>query len=84
MILQPIPPTLAPFLQEYDLARLSPEKDAHTLIERTLQYGNRAELRWLFQTYPHSQIRGWVEHFGQEKLPEPHRTFWRLMLEIKK
>ena len=84
MSLQPIPTTMAPFLQEYDLARLNPEKDAHTLIERTLQYGNRAELRWLFQTYAHSQIRRWVERFGQEKLPEPHRTFLRLMLEIKK
>ena len=78
-----IPATLAPFFQEYDLTSLNPQKDSHTLIERTLQYGNRAELRWLFQTYSREQIRTWVEHFGQEKLPEPHRTFWRLILETQ-
>jgi hypothetical protein len=29
--MQPIPTTLAPFFQEYDLTTLNPQKDAHTM-----------------------------------------------------
>lgn len=80
--MQPIPPTLAPFFQEYNFSKLNPQADAHTIIERTLQFGNRAELRWLFATYSEGQIREWVKKFGEKVLPQPHRTFWRLVLNI--
>lgn len=78
----PIPASLAPFLQEYDLARLDPEPAASILIERTLQYGNRSELRWLFHQYPRSDIAAWVKRFGAERLAHPHLDFWRIVLEI--
>lgn len=77
-----IPPTLAPFFQEYDLARLDPQKDAATIIERTLRFGTRAELRWLFREIPRAQTRAWVEAWGPLALPEPHLSFWRLLLAI--
>ena len=80
--MQPIPQTLAPFFQEYNFAQLNPKADAHTIIERTLQFGNRAELRWLFTVYSEQQIREWVKCFGTDKLPQPHRTFWKIVLEI--
>ena len=44
------PGSLAPFFQEYDLAHLDLERSAATIIERTLQYGNREEIRWLFSS----------------------------------
>jgi hypothetical protein len=77
-----IPASLAPFLQEYDLARLNPQTAAPILIERVLQYGNRAELRWLFRQYPRPLIIEWVKHFGAERLAHPHLDFWRVVLEI--
>ena len=77
-----IPISLAPFLQEYDLAQLNPQTAASLLIERALQYGNRAELRWLFAQYPHAQIVEWVKHFGRDRLLHPHIDFWLLVLEI--
>jgi hypothetical protein len=77
-----IPPTLAPFLQEYDLAQLDAQTSAPLLIERALQYGSRAELRWLFGQYPRSQITAWVKRFGDERLPHPHIDFRRIVLEI--
>jgi hypothetical protein len=80
--MQPIPLSLAPFFQEYDIARLNPEKDSFTIIERTLQFGNRSELRWLFTIYPHGQIAAWVKRFGKDRLPQPHRRFWQMILEI--
>lgn len=78
----PIPPTLAPFLQEYDLAQLDPQTAAPLLIERTLQYGNRAELRWLFTQYPRQQIKDWLTRCGGERLPHPHLDFWQIVLEV--
>ena len=82
--MQTIPPSLAPFFQEYDLAQLNPERDSFTIIERTLQFGNRAELRWLFSIYSRKQIVAWVERHGKDCLPEPHLTFWQVILETTK
>ncbi|MBI3166590.1 MAG: hypothetical protein HYZ24_18030 [Chloroflexi bacterium] len=75
-----IPTSLTPFFQEYDLATLTPEKDSHTIIERVLQYGNRAEIKWLFDTYSMDKIASWVRRWGNEVLPEPDRKFWNLVL----
>lgn len=78
----PIPQSLAPFLQEYNLTKLDPQTAAPLLIERALQYGNRAELRWLFAQYPRQEIVDWVKRYGKERLPHPHIDFWRVVLEI--
>ena len=78
-----IPSTLAPFFQEYDLASLDPQTAAPLIFERTLQYGDRAELHWLFAQYPRQQIRDWVMRFGKECLPHPHLDFWQIVLEIQ-
>ena len=78
-----IPRSLAPFFQEYDLETLDPEQAAATIIERTLRYGSRAELRWLFARYPRSQIAGWVRRWGRFGLPAPHLAFWRLILHVE-
>ncbi len=80
--MQPIPSTLAPFFQEYDIAKLNPQTDSCTIIERILQFGNRVELRWLFKTYPQEQIAQWVKKFGKAKLPQPHLAFWQIILDI--
>lgn len=77
-----IPPTLTPFFQEYDITKLTPEKDAHTIIERVLQFGNRAEIKWLFGVYSQEQVVAWVRKFGKDKLPQPHRAFWEIVLDI--
>lgn len=83
MKMNAIPPSLAPFLQEYNLAQLDAQIAAPLLMERALQYGNRAELRWLFAQYPRKQIVEWVKRYGGERLPHPHIDFWRLVLEIE-
>lgn len=82
-ISQPIPATLAPFFQEYDLAQLNPQKDAATIIERTLRFGTRTELQWLFAEFSRGQIQAWIQVWGKFALPEPHLSFWRLVLEIE-
>jgi hypothetical protein len=53
-----IPASLAPFFQEepffpeYDLSALDLERSAATIIERVLQYGNRAEIHSFFTLRP--------------------------------
>ena len=79
---QAVPATLAPFFQEYNLAQLNPQKDSATIIERTLRFGSRLELRWLFAEYTRAQIEEWIRAWGQAALPEPHLSFWRLVLDI--
>jgi hypothetical protein len=79
--MQSIPLSLAPFFQEYDLAKLTPENNSHTIIERVLQFGNRAEIKWLFTVYPQEKIVSWVRQFGKERLPQPHLNFWNLVLD---
>lgn len=77
-----IPQSLAPFFQEYDLARLDIQRSAATIIERVLQFGNRAEIAWLFQTYSRAQVADWIRQWGYYALPEPHLTFWKLVLDV--
>lgn len=78
-----IPSTLAPFFQEYDLTSLDLQSAAPLIFERILQFGDRAELHWLFTRYPRRQIRDWVMQFGRERLPHPHLDFWQIVLEIQ-
>ncbi len=78
-----IPGSLAPFFQEYDLEDLEVRTAAPLIIERTLQFGDRSEIHWLFQQYPRTQITDWLIRFANERLPDPHRTFWKTILEIK-
>ncbi|MEA3351276.1 MAG: hypothetical protein U9Q82_11685 [Chloroflexota bacterium] len=77
-----IPQSLAPFFQEYDLSRLDVQRSAATIIERVLQFGNRTEISWLFQVYSRAQVAAWVRQWGHQALPEPHLTFWRLVLDL--
>lgn len=81
--MQSIPASLAPFFQEYDITRLTPQKDAATIIERTLRYGSRAELKWLFQEFPRAVISDWLKNWGRFALPAAHLSFWRLLLEVE-
>ena len=47
-----IPSTLIPFFQEYDLTSIDSRSAAPLIVERTLQYGDRAKLHWLFAQAP--------------------------------
>lgn len=80
---QTIPVTLAPFFQEYEFEKLDPQTAAPLIIERTLQFGNRAEIHWLFAQYTRFQISEWFKKYAKERMPNPHRAFWQIVLEIK-
>jgi hypothetical protein len=80
---QGIPGSLALFFQEYCLDDLDPDQASWTIIERTLRWGNRAELHWLFRRYTEPMIAAWVRQWGENALPKEHLTFWRLLLGLE-
>ncbi len=78
-----MPESLYIFFQEFDPAQLNLNRDADTIIERTLRFGNRVELRWLFAFYGQPRIIAWVRDMGEYRLPERHLSFWYLLLDIE-
>jgi hypothetical protein len=77
-----IPKTLAQFFQEYTFENLDAERHWELVVERTLAYGNRDELRWLFARYGRERVADWVRRMGACRLPRRQIPFWRLVLEV--
>jgi len=75
-------PSLRPFFQEYKFKDLHPAQHSELIIERTLAYGNRAEIRWLFDTYDAAKIKAWLTRFGARRLPWRRYNLWRVLLEL--
>jgi len=80
---QGIPSSLAVFFQEIDFDQLDLARDATIIMERTLRFGNRTELHWLFAQYGRAPISDWIREMGEYRLPERQLTFWRLLLDIE-
>lgn len=76
-----IPPSTAPFFQEYTFSKLEAQKHAPLIIERLLTYGDRSEVRWLFETYGQAKIRGWLSEFGSIRLPRRRYHLWCVLLD---
>lgn len=77
-----IPVSLRPFFQEYVLEDLDPERSAFTIIERTLAWGDVAELRWLFAHYGPKRLAKWVQQAGWRYLPRRRLKYWLCFFEI--
>ena len=77
-----IPVTLRPFFQEYVLEDLDPERSAFTVIERTLAWGDRQELRWLFAHYGPARLAAWVRQAGWRCLPRRRLIFWLRFFDL--
>jgi hypothetical protein len=71
-----------PLLQEYDLEQLDLERHAVTIIERTLEHGNQAEVRWLLCTYGVDRVREVIRSRGARQLTPRAFAFWRLVLDV--
>ena len=77
-----IPISLKPFFQDVEFESLDPERNAPTIIERTLSDGNVEEIRWLFARYGRQRIAGWVRERGARRLPRDRCALWYLLLEL--
>lgn len=78
-----IPRSTKPFFQEYTFEKLNPGTHRDLIIERLLAYGNRAEVRWLYQTYGKDQIRAWVSENGARLLPRLRYNLWCVLFKLQ-
>jgi len=77
-----IPSTLAVFFQEYTFENLDVTRDWELIVERTLAWGNRGELRWMFDRYGRERVADWVKRRGAFRLPRRQLAAWKAILEI--
>ena len=78
-----IPKSLAPHFQEFSLRKLNVQRDALVIVQRTLEHGDLAELRWLFETYGRSAISEFVRQRGESWLSRRAFYFWRRYFKLK-
>jgi hypothetical protein len=77
-----IPVSLRACFQEYDFEQLNPNQHRDLIIERTLAYGNRSELRWLFAQYGQTRLADWVQRLGARRLPWRRYNLWCVLLDL--
>ena len=78
-----IPVGLRPCFQEYTLEQLDPERDAFTIIERTLALGCPPEIQWLFARYGWERVHEWVRQTGSGRLYRRRFRLWVNYLGIR-
>lgn len=78
-----IPVSLRPFFQEYDLENLNPDEHWELVVERTLAYGDRRELCWLFRRYGRARLADWVRRMGWRRLPKRRFNLWCVLLDVQ-
>ncbi len=64
----------------YEPGALDPRQEAPFLIGRLLEEGDGADLRWLAQTYPETDLAAWLARHGSRALSARSLAFWRLVL----
>lgn len=79
-----IPPIIQSYLQEYDLAKLDPKRDADLLIQRVLEFGDWEEVRWLIRTYGVARIRQFLRRRGERWLRPVTFNYWRKLFRLRK
>lgn len=77
-----VPINLRPFFQEYDLSSLNITRDADLIIQRTLEFGNWDDLRWLFTQYKVYRIRRFLRLRGERMLRPVTFNYWRKLLGV--
>lgn len=66
---------------DVDPKTINPKRHAVYIIERILDFGNDKEVRWMWETYPHSLIRKVVQ---KSRVLQPQtRSLWTLLLPTK-
>lgn len=79
---QKIPASSVPFFQEYDADLLDVDEHARLIIERILANGNRAEVRWLLETYGQDRVRDWITQAGAGRLSRRRYHLWCFVFDL--
>jgi len=61
---------------------LSVEGSEAAILERVLEDGDRADLRWLTSTVAEDRLVHWVRERGARQLSSRSRAFWCVVLDL--
>ena len=61
---------------------LSVERAEPAIVERLLEDGDRADLRWLSSVVPEERFASWLRERGRRQLSDRSRAFWCLLLDL--
>ena len=78
-----LPVSTAWLFPEYDFESMDTEHYAGVVIERVLERGTWAQLRWLFAHYGEERVAEWVRRHGFRLLTKRSFALWRLALGVK-
>ncbi len=81
-MMAPLPASTAWLFPEYRFETMDAETHAGVIIERILERGTWAELRWLFDCYGEQRIADWVRRRGFRLLSPRSFALWRLVLGV--
>lgn len=75
---------MQPYFQEYSLESLRVNRDADVIIQRTLEFGTWADIRWLFQVYHRQRISRFLRRHGERWLSPVTFYYWRKLLDVRR
>jgi hypothetical protein len=67
---------------EYDFEKINLESHRGVIIERILEKGSWAQIRWLFTTFSEAKVTLWVRQHGFRLLSRRSFALWRLVLDV--
>ena len=77
-----LPDSTAWLFPEYDFDSVGLESHSGVSIERLLERGTWAQVRWLFATYGEERVAEWVRRHGFRLLSRRSFALWRLALGV--
>jgi hypothetical protein len=77
-----LPGSTAWLFPEYDFDSMDLQEHSGVIIERLLERGTWAQIRWLFATYGEVRVTNWVRQHGFRLLSKRSLALWRLALDI--
>jgi len=79
-----IPKSLQGVLWSIDVSKLDAINDKNYIIHQILAYGTWKDLRWLFKTYPKSQIKQvFIKYPSKDYRPVVFNFVTKFLLDLK-
>src|SRR3990172_3901598 len=79
-----LPADSAWLFPEHDFDAMNLEQFASVIVERVLERGSAAQVRWLIRQYGTRAIAGWVRRYGYRRLSHKVFAYWRWVFGIKR
>lgn len=78
-----LPTTLHPLFWDCRPEALDCEAHAPFILERVLEYGSLAAVRWALDTYGDDRIKAFLRDRGRRTLSRKTLSFWTILLDLE-